>query len=60
VPLYLLQEFLEGADPLYEGSFTYARPKQGHYTIPWTHSEFVRRANAHMEAAAAKERAAVA
>jgi hypothetical protein len=43
VPLYLLQDFLERADPPYEGSFTYARPKQGHYTIPSTHSELVRR-----------------
>ena len=51
-PLYLLQEFLESAEPAYGGSFEYARPKQGHYTIPWTHSEFVRMAAAHMEAAA--------
>jgi pimeloyl-ACP methyl ester carboxylesterase len=43
VPLYLLQEFLESAKPAYEGSFTYARPKQGHYTIPHEHSELVRR-----------------
>jgi len=53
VPLYLLQDFLESAEPAYEGSFTYARPLQGHYTIPWTHSEFVRRAATHMEAASA-------
>jgi hypothetical protein len=59
VPLYLLQDFLERADPPYEGSFTYARPKQGHYTIPSTHSDFVRRASAHMEAAAPREHAAL-
>ena len=58
VPLYLLQDFLEKAEPAYNGSFTYARPKQGHYTIPWTHSEFVQRASAHMETAS-REHAAV-
>jgi enterochelin esterase-like enzyme len=41
VPLYLLEEFLEEAKPHYQGSFTYGRPKQGHYWVPWTHQELL-------------------
>jgi len=52
VPLYLLQEFLESAEPAYEGSFEFARPKQGHYTIPCTHAEVVRRLHDRMRATA--------
>jgi len=51
--LYLLQDFLEEAEPAYEGSFTYARPKQGHYTIPMRHSQFVRTLSEWMEPATA-------
>lgn len=49
VPLYLLEEFLESAQPYYEGSFTYGRPKQGHYWVPWTNEQLIRDMAAHME-----------
>jgi hypothetical protein len=41
--VYLLEDFLEGTkDPYYAGSFTYGRPKQGHFWQPWTHAELLR------------------
>lgn len=40
VAMYLLEEFLQSADQ-FRGSFTYGRPKQGHYWIPWTHGELL-------------------
>lgn len=50
VPLYLLQEFLEEAEPPYEGSFTFGGPKQGHYWIPWTNRELLEEMARHMAA----------
>lgn len=49
VSLYLLEEFLESAQPYYEGSFTYGRPKQGHYWVPWTNGQLIRDMAAHMD-----------
>jgi hypothetical protein len=42
VAVYLLEDFLESTeDPYYAGSFTYGRPKQGHFWQPWTHAELL-------------------
>lgn len=49
IPMYLLQEFLEQADPPYEGSFTFGGPKQGHYWVPWTHKELLELMADHIE-----------
>jgi len=43
VSMYLLEEFLESTkDPYYAGSFTYGRPKQGHFYQPWKNAELLR------------------
>ena len=55
VPLYLLEEFLETAKPDYQGSFTYGRPKQGHYWIPWTHQQLLQQMAQHIAERAPNE-----
>lgn len=47
--LYLLEDFLESTEnPKYEGSFNYARPKEGHYHVPWRHLELLEIMSEHM------------
>jgi hypothetical protein len=49
VSMYLLEEFLESTkNPYYAGSFTYGRPKQGHFYQPWKNAELVRIMAAHI------------
>jgi hypothetical protein len=41
--LYLLEDFLESTqNPYYRGSFTWGRPKQGHFWQPWKNADHVR------------------